>query len=201
MTNTPFKTLAEQVKSKPCGFSGRVEMDGVLIDTVCIEGRLSMNGQFHVPHALCGGTGEVLNVDDPLFEAMWEQCPCTLGSPGGHYLPYEAPPIVCRPCYLYNEHSGSRCRCKGLSYVRRSRADALSLLPKAILEAGYTFVIHGPGSLETDRGNSWLGDRYFADIHPLSDPNLGFGDVGDTVEDALCAALSKTKAVKQRGWL
>ena len=139
MPKTPFETFAEQKKRKPCDSP---------------EHRHEFSPDRKCPD--CHGTGEVLNLGDPLFEAMWKASP--YGLPG---------------------------------YERRYRADAWYRLPKAILEAGYTFVLQGPGSLGTERENDWLGDRYFADIHPLSDPNLGFGDVGDTVEDALCAALSK----------
>ena len=167
---TPFETFAEQKKRKPCDSP---------------EHRHEFSPDRKCPD--CHGTGEVLNVSDPLFEALWGKCPC----PGGEAS------LLCDQCLKYGAithgHSpGGLCtRCEGTGYTLRSRADALSLLPKAILEAGYTFVLHSPGSLGTERENDWLGARYFADIHPLSDPDLGFGDVGDTVEDALCAALSK----------
>ena len=184
MRETPFETFAEQVKPCPdCKGLAHPHFDE--------------KGERYETCYKCRSTG--LNVDDPLFEAVWTDEPEP--GPNGHVFNHKA---NCVPPASSWGKRVQQCRafdglfplegytnCHGTGYVLRSRADALWRLPKAIREAGYTFVLQGPGSLGTERENDWLGARFFADIHPLSDPDLGFGDVGDTVEDALCAALSK----------
>jgi len=166
----PLDLFAEKVKTTPCPCD-----DGDYCQS-CREYLIRDNAghtkTIDCSDAGCGrcdSTGTVLNVSDPLFDALWERCPCkSRASISGHFF-----------------HRPSETDCEGTGYVRRSRAESAEKLLEAVHASGYAYQMYRSPKDEY----AWA----VVSVPSPSHKDFTYEESADNWLDALAAAILKAR--------
>ena len=109
------------------------DIDG--FEVICINGKLSIDGQAHLPHEACAGTGRK-------YPILSRECPCLrAGDADGVNHAIDDPPWgmgTCkRPCYLFERHDAECFNCGGSNRVPNVTLETLMAAAESI---GYTHI-------------------------------------------------------------
>ena len=149
------------------------DIDG--FEVICINGKLSIDGQAHLPHEACAGTGRK-------YPILSRECPCLrAGDADGVNHAIDDPPWgmgTCkRPCYLFERHDAECFNCGGSNRVPNV---TLATLMAAARSQGYVTV---------QFNDSVEGVGRVCTLSPLKDVLIGPRRWGEDDLDALANAL------------
>ena len=110
------------------------DIDG--FEVICINGKLSIDGQAHLPHEACAGTGRK-------YPILSRECPCLrAGDADGVNHAIDDPPWgmgTCkRPCYLFERHDAECFNCGGSNRVPNVTLETLLAAAESV---GYTTIL------------------------------------------------------------